>query len=275
MLKDTNLLVWLPWTSRKQSTIFINSSSNLVLSTCSILSAKIDLLVCVDLVLWMELNKFFLCVFLKSSFLNAGHSVHSSVLVKMNCPLHIIKELSTLDINFTPEWVLNKCIQTVHVLVVATEYIRFLLQLFFVAHSYIVSSAILGSTFVIVASNTKFFAHSVVFICVYWKKILLHFEKFVWKPGITCSTAAAIWILSRFPNKWIWKTRYYYTWYKPTKKAKGFLCGLVTRQWRKRERICLYGNVTWLWPKQVLIPGTNCSSKVILYLSFTQMNHFF
>ena len=35
---------------------------------------------------------------------DAGHSVHSSVLlVGMNCPLQIIKELSTLDNNFAAE----------------------------------------------------------------------------------------------------------------------------------------------------------------------------
>ena len=60
-------------------------------------------------------------------FLDAGHSVHSSVLlVEINCHLQIIKELSTLDNNFATEAVLEKCIQTVHVLVVETECIQFL-----------------------------------------------------------------------------------------------------------------------------------------------------
>ena len=40
----------------------------------------------------------------ESLFRHAGHSVHSSVLlVEMNCPLQIIKELSTLDNNFATE----------------------------------------------------------------------------------------------------------------------------------------------------------------------------
>ena len=53
---------------------------------------------------------------------DGGHSAHSSVLlVEMNCPLQIIKELSTFDNNFAIEAVLEKCIQTVHVLVVETE----------------------------------------------------------------------------------------------------------------------------------------------------------
>ena len=57
ILKDTNLLVKLPWPSGKQSIIFVSSNSNLLLLTCSVLSAKTDSLVCVDLVFWMELNK--------------------------------------------------------------------------------------------------------------------------------------------------------------------------------------------------------------------------
>ena len=63
----------------------------------------------------------------ESLFRHAGHSVHSSVLVvELNCPLQSIKDLSTLDNNFSTEAVLEKCIQTVHVLVVVTECLQFL-----------------------------------------------------------------------------------------------------------------------------------------------------
>ena len=49
---------------------------------------------------------------------DAGHSGHSSFLfVEMKCPLYVIKELATLD-NFANESVLEKCMKTVHVLVV-------------------------------------------------------------------------------------------------------------------------------------------------------------
>ena len=70
----------------------------------------------------------FLVLFPQESFFrDTGHSLHSSVfLVEMNCPLQIIKDLSTLDNNFANEAVLEKCIQTVHVLVVETECIQFL-----------------------------------------------------------------------------------------------------------------------------------------------------
>ena len=57
----------------------------------------------------------------ESLFRHAGHSVHSSVLVvKSSCPLQIIKELSVLDNIFATEAVVEKCIQTVHVLLVET-----------------------------------------------------------------------------------------------------------------------------------------------------------
>ena len=63
----------------------------------------------------------------ESFFRVAEHSVHSSVLpVEKSCPLQIIKELSTLDNIFATEAVLEKCIQTVHVLVVETEGIKIL-----------------------------------------------------------------------------------------------------------------------------------------------------
>ena len=63
----------------------------------------------------------------ESFFRDDGHSVHSSVLlVEMNCPLQTIKKLSILDKIFATETVLEKCIQTVHVLEVETECIQFL-----------------------------------------------------------------------------------------------------------------------------------------------------
>ena len=66
--KDNKLLSSLPWPSRKQSTIFISSSSNLVFLTFSILSANTERLVCVVFVFWKELNKCFSYFFLKSFF---------------------------------------------------------------------------------------------------------------------------------------------------------------------------------------------------------------
>ena len=70
---------------------------------------------------------FFVLIPQESLFCDAGHSVHSSVLlVEMNCPLQLIKELSTLENNFSTEKEHEKCIQTVHKLVVETECIQFL-----------------------------------------------------------------------------------------------------------------------------------------------------
>ena len=68
ILKDTKLLSKLPWPSRKQSTLFISSNSNLVFLTFSIPSANTEPLVCVVFVFRKELDKWFLYFFLKSLF---------------------------------------------------------------------------------------------------------------------------------------------------------------------------------------------------------------
>ena len=101
----------------------MSSNSNLAFLTCSILSANTDPKVCVDLVFWKELNYCFFVLFPQESlFRDAGHSLHSSVLlVGMKWPLQIFKDLSTLDNNFAFEAVFEKCLQTVHVLVFETE----------------------------------------------------------------------------------------------------------------------------------------------------------
>ena len=71
----------------------------------------------------------------ESVFRDAWLSVHSSVLlVKMNCPVHIIKDLSTLHNTFATELVLEMCIETVHVLAVETDGIQILWQLFNVTY---------------------------------------------------------------------------------------------------------------------------------------------
>ena len=72
IFKDTKLLSKLPWPSRKQSTIFISSNSNLAFLTFSILSAKTDPLVCIDLVFWKELNKSFCTFSSRVSFLQCS-----------------------------------------------------------------------------------------------------------------------------------------------------------------------------------------------------------
>ena len=52
----------------------------------------------------------------------------------MNCPVHIIKDLSTLDNTFANELILEMSIETVHVLAVETDGIQILWQLFNVAY---------------------------------------------------------------------------------------------------------------------------------------------
>ena len=70
--KNTKLLSKIPRPSRKQSTIFVSSSSNLVFLTFSIISANTEPLVCVVFVFWKDLNKCFLYFFLKSLFAMLG-----------------------------------------------------------------------------------------------------------------------------------------------------------------------------------------------------------
>ena len=108
ILKDTKVLSKLPWLSRKQSTIFISSNSNLVILTFSILSPNTEALVCVVFVFRNELNKGFLYFFLKSLFCKARHSVNSLVsVIEVNSSLHVIKHLSTLYKNFSTESILE------------------------------------------------------------------------------------------------------------------------------------------------------------------------
>ena len=54
---------------------------------------------------------------------------------------------------------------------------------------------------------------------------------------VISNLTTAIWLLSRFLNKPIWKTKYYNFLQKPTKNEKG----------------SKYENVTWQWPKKMLI----------------------
>ena len=63
----------------------------------------------------------------ESLFCNAQHSVHSLVsVIKVNCSLHVIKHLSTLCNNFSIESILEKCIQTVHMLMGEAKCIQLL-----------------------------------------------------------------------------------------------------------------------------------------------------
>ena len=85
----------------------------------------IDPLVCVLLYLGRSSANVFCTFFQESLFGDAGHSLYSPVFVaEMSCPVHIIKGLSTLDNIFALKLVVEKCIQTVHVLVVETEGIK-------------------------------------------------------------------------------------------------------------------------------------------------------
>ena len=110
ILKNTNLLQKIPWSSRKQWTFSILSNSDLVFLAFLLLSAKTYPLVCVDFVFWKELNKCF-WYFLLMSLLFAMLGILST-------PLFCWLERTALC-------VYRECIQTINVLVVEIELVHF------------------------------------------------------------------------------------------------------------------------------------------------------
>ena len=69
----------------------------------------------------------------------------------------------------------------------------------------------------------------------------LFFEKIVEKLGITCNITAGIWLLRRFLNEWIWKTRYCYYFYKPTEKGIRFhLWKFHVTMTKKRKKLLIW-----------------------------------
>ena len=121
-LKVTTLLIYLSCRSRKQFTNFICCNSNSVFLTCSILSAKTDPLVCVDVVFWKELSKGSFPLFPRVSFSRWWDFCPLICFIGWSepRPAHYQK-LFTVDNNFANESVIEKCIQVVHVLVVEKE----------------------------------------------------------------------------------------------------------------------------------------------------------
>ena len=71
VLKQTILLAFLPWPSRKYSTIVVSSNSNWVFLTCQIMSGKSYPLVGVGSLFRKEMDKCLLHFFLKSLFLQS------------------------------------------------------------------------------------------------------------------------------------------------------------------------------------------------------------
>ena len=58
---------------------------------------------------------------------DAGQFVPSSKFpVKVDCSLHLIKHLSALDNNISPDSIPEQCIETVHVLICERQWVQFL-----------------------------------------------------------------------------------------------------------------------------------------------------
>ena len=127
-LKDTKLLSKLPWPSKKQSTYLISSISNLVFLTFWILSANTEPLVGVVFVFWRELNNCFLYFFLRSLFF-AMLDILSTPLflwLKSTARCTLSNACPLIAITFSTESLIEKCIQTVHMLIGEAKYIQFL-----------------------------------------------------------------------------------------------------------------------------------------------------
>ena len=154
-------------------------------------------------------------------------------LIEKNCPLHVIQELSRLDNKFATESILEKCMQTVHVVIVETDASNFCSNSLLSLISKMWYLQMVGSSSCLRGGQYSIL-YSYCFFHMCLQKKRLFFEQFVWKLGITCNITTAIWLLSRFLIKTIWKIKYCYFSYKPTKK----------------QRDSIYGNVTWQWPKK-------------------------
>ena len=63
----------------------------------------------------------------ESLFRKAGNFIYSFVpLIKINCSLHNIKHLTTLNNNYSTESELEQCLETVHVFICETKWVQFL-----------------------------------------------------------------------------------------------------------------------------------------------------
>ena len=180
-------------------------------------------------------------VFLKSLFFcNAEHSVHSSAsLDKKDCSLHNINHLAALDKIFplsqyfesvdSPRVDIRNRMRSVSVATLQrypAEEIWYLPlgKRHLLSSSWPEQYPLFKKYFLYNFAGTK----------------SLTIEFIAWKPGFTCKITAAIWLLSSFLNKRIWKKVYYYFLYKRIQKGKRFhiwKCQLTMTKKRKNPHI--------------------------------------
>ena len=169
IIKDTNLIVYLPWLSGKQSTFIISCISIIVFLTWSVLSTATDPLVCVNLVFWKERNK---CSSTFSSRVSFSRCWAF-------CPLFCFggwKELHSARYQrivyswrqFRP-WIGNsKSVYRQSTCWWWNQNASHVSSQIFNVVCYVnmISATGLEALLVIVACNTVFFTHNVLFICV-------------------------------------------------------------------------------------------------------------
>ena len=135
------------------------------------------------------------------------------------------------------------------------------------------------------------FTHKVFFISVCRNKVAVFLKNFYksWESLVTSQLPSDYWVVF-WTNKLEKQDTVTFCTNLP-KKERGCMFGHVTWQWPKMrkislygnvawqrpkmERISLYGNVTWQRPEKMRIEVTNCSYTIILYLSFEKINHIF
>ena len=171
----------------------------------------------------------------------------------MNCPLHIIKELSTPDKNLPMKRYLKSVYRQSTGWQLKQNASNFRSNCLMLPIS-IMGYLQLGRKHIFSSLRAiQYSLLTIYFPYVFAEKKKLFFDYFVKDLRTTCIITAAIRLLCCFLNKWIWKTRYYYFLHKPTKKERGSIYGNVTWHRPKKGRISLYRTVTWQWPNEMRI----------------------
>ena len=216
---------------------------NWVFLTCSILSAKIDPLVCVNLVLWNERNKYFLYFFLERLFF-AMLGIQSTPLfwwLNWTALCTLSKSRAHLT-TFSP---LKKCLKNLYWQSMcwwfkrnASNFRRNPLIFPFSMRWYL---QVGREQILFLWLAMQYCLLTVYFSYVFWESKKPFFENFPQKLVITCDITAVIWFLNCFLKKWTRMTELLFF-------AQPYPERNTIRQCPKKERISIHGKFTQQWP---------------------------
>ena len=213
------------------------------------MSAKVDPLVCVDLMFWRELNKWFLYFSPRVSFSQccaffpllcfAGWKklifAHYQRVVQFwhQFCQGIGTWKSYADSSCVGSW------NAMHPFFVAT--LQCLLLVCCDIFNWVEGTGCHHG-------GQYFNLYSQCFYHINCRKGRLSFEYFEWKLGITCNIIAVFWLLNRFPKKRIWKTKSYF-FCKSLSKKKHYVTMSKKRKkllmWKLHLKLTIYGNILW------------------------------